>query len=67
MKNFNWRIFIITLLITVPVLFTADILLDYIKKALDWKLVFGAKNIFLKISCGIILGLFTATSRKEKE
>jgi len=66
MKNFNWRIFIITLLITVPVLFAADIALDYFKKSLDWKLVFGAKNIFLKVSCGIILGLFTATNRKEE-
>jgi hypothetical protein len=67
MKSFNYKKFFITLILTGLVLLAFDIIKDYFTHELDWKEIFGIKNILLKLACGTILGIYLATMKKEDE
>jgi hypothetical protein len=66
-KNFNWKKFFISTIITATIFLGADILLDYLKGKLVWADIFSFNNIALKVLSGIILGYFIGSSNKEEK
>jgi hypothetical protein len=67
-KNFNWKKFIITFIISTPIILLADALYDKLFKQLIWSNVFAADNLFFKIATAAIIAYFYATlSKSEKK
>jgi len=67
MKNFNFKKFIITSIILLPILLVIDIAYDKIFKELDFKETFAMKNLFFKIAAALVGAYFYVTYKNEDD
>lgn len=67
MKNFNFKKFIISTIILLPILLLVDIAYDKIFKELNFKETFALKNLFFKIAAALVGAYFIATGSNKND